>query len=60
MANTKKAKVTREMKEQWPEEIHSRHKEYIFKLIKIGSDRAKYSVIDIETGEQTGTIVFTQ
>ena len=56
--NTKKAKVTREMKEQWPEEIHSRHKEFLFKLIKIGSDRAKYSVTDIETGEVLGTPVF--
>ena len=58
VSNTKKAKVTREMKEHWPEEIHSRHKEYIFKLVKIGSDRAKYSVIDTETGKETGTIVF--
>ena len=43
---------------EWPKEVHSRHKEYIFKLTKIGSDRAKYSVIDIETGEQKGSIVF--
>jgi hypothetical protein len=58
VANTKKAKVTREMKEQWPQEIESRHGDYIFKLIKTGSDRAKYAVIDKETGEQKGTPLF--
>jgi len=58
VANTKKAKVTREVKEQWPQEIESRHGDYIFKLIKTGSDRAKYAVIDKETGEQKGTPLF--
>ena len=49
--NTKKAKVTKEMKEQWPQEIDSRYGEYIFKLVKVKSDRAKYDVIDTETGK---------
>lgn len=42
----------------WPEEVESRHGEFIFKLIKTSSDRAKYSVTDIETGELKGSIVF--
>jgi len=58
VSNTKKAKVTREVKEQWPQELESRYGEFIFKLIKIGSDRAKYSLIDVETGEEKGTPVF--
>ena len=43
---------------EWPKEVESRHGEFIFKLIKTSSDRAKYSVTDIETGELKGTIVF--
>jgi hypothetical protein len=58
VSNTKKAKVTREMKEQWPQELESRYGEFIFKLIKVGSDRAKYSLVDKETGEEKGTPVF--
>ena len=56
--NTKKAKVTREAKEQWPQGTQSRYQEYSFKLVKVMPDRAKYSVTDIETGEKKGTIVF--
>lgn len=52
VANTKKAKVTRESKEQWPNEIPSRHGDIIFKLIKVMPDRAKYSLIDAETGKE--------
>ena len=52
MSNTKKAKVTREMKEQWPKEVPSRHGDIIFKLIKIMPDRAKYALIDAETGKE--------
>ena len=58
VSNTKKAKVTREMKEEWPQELESRHGDFIFKLIKVGSDRAKYSLVDKETGEEKGTPVF--
>lgn len=56
----KAGKKINAMSEQagWPEEVESRHGEFIFKLIKTGSDRAKYSVTDIETGELKGTIVF--
>lgn len=44
----------------WPEEVPSRYDgEYVFKLIKTSSDRAKYAVIDIETGEEEGTLVFS-
>lgn len=50
--NTKKAKVTREMKEQWPKEVPSRHGDIIFKLIKVMPDRAKYALIDAETGKE--------
>lgn len=42
----------------WPEEVESRYGEYVFKLIKTASDRAKYAVIDVETGEEEGTLVF--
>jgi hypothetical protein len=56
--NTKKAKVTREAKEQWPQGTSSRYQEYSFRLLKVMPDRAKYSVTDIETGEKKGTIVF--
>jgi len=44
--------------EGWPQEVESRHGDFIFKLIKVGSDRAKYSLIDVETGEEKGTPVF--
>lgn len=37
--------------EEWPEEIKSRYGEYIFKLAKIMPDRAKYDIIDAETGK---------
>ena len=56
--NTKKAKVTREAKEQWPKGTQSRYQEYSFKLLKVMPDQAKYSVTDLETGEQKGTVVF--
>ena len=52
VSNTKKAKVTREMKEQWPEEVPSRHGDIIFKLVKVMPDRAKYALIDAETGKE--------
>jgi len=58
VANTKKAKVTREMKEQWPQGTSSRYQEYSFRLIKVMPDRAKYKVTDMETGEVKGTVVF--
>ena len=57
--NTKAATVKKESKENWPEEHFSYHKdEYVFKLIKIGSNKAKYSVTDLETGEQKGSVIF--
>ena len=57
--NTKAATVKKESKENWPEEHFSYHKdEYVFKLIKIGSNKAKYTVTDLETGEQKGSVIF--
>ena len=44
--------------QDWPQELESRYGEFIFKLIKVGSDRAKYSLVDVETGEEKGTPVF--
>ena len=58
VSNTKKAKVTREMKEQWPQGTQSRYQEYSFKLLKVMPDRAKYAVTDMETGKLKGTVVF--
>lgn len=52
VANTKKAKVTRESKEQWPNEVPSRHGDIIFKLVKVMPGRAKYALIDAETGKE--------
>jgi hypothetical protein len=37
---------------EWPDEVPSRYGEYIFKLDKVMSDRAKYKVIDVETGKE--------
>ena len=37
--------------EEWPEEVPSRHGDIIFKLSKVMSDRAKYELIDTETGK---------
>ena len=57
----KAGKKINAMSEQagWPEEVDSRYDdEYVFKLLKTSSDRAKYAVIDKETGEQEGTLVF--
>ena len=45
--------------EEWPKELTSRYSdEYRFELEKVMSDRAKYRVIDIESGELKGTPVF--
>ncbi len=40
-----------ESNEDWPEEVPSRYGEIIFKLIKVMPDRAKYELIDAETGK---------
>ncbi len=37
---------------QWPKEVSSRYGEYKFVLDKVMSDRAKYKVIDVETGKE--------
>ncbi len=38
--------------QDWPEEVPSRHGDIIFKLIKVMPDRAKYALIDAETGKE--------
>ena len=47
--------------EEWPEEVPSRHGDIIFKLIKVMPDRAKYALLDAETGKEwePGGRVFT-
>jgi len=47
--------------QEWPEEVPSRHGDIIFKLIKVMPDRAKYALLDAETGEEweIGGRVFT-
>ena len=36
---------------EWPQEVSSRYRDVIFKLVKIMPDRAKYELIDAETGK---------
>jgi hypothetical protein len=40
-----------ESNQDWPEEVPSRFGEIIFKLVKVMPDRAKYELIDAETGK---------
>tara|TARA_R110000868_G_scaffold31977_2_gene116776 strand:- start:607 stop:3036 length:2430 start_codon:yes stop_codon:yes gene_type:complete len=35
----------------WPKEVMSRHRDIIYKLVKVGKDRAKYELINKETGK---------
>ncbi len=44
--------ITEEKKNDWPEVVDSRYGEYKFELEKVMSDRAKYKVIDVETGKE--------
>jgi len=45
---------------EWPQEVSSRYRDVIFKLVKVMPDRAKYELIDAETGKvfELGGIVF--
>ena len=36
---------------EWPQEVPSRYGDIIFKLVKVMPDRAKYELIDVETGK---------
>jgi hypothetical protein len=36
---------------EWPQEVSSRYRDVIFKLVKVMPDRAKYELIDAETGK---------
>ena len=44
----------------WPKEVSSRYGDIIFRLVKVMSDRAKYELIDAETGKtwETGGRVY--
>jgi hypothetical protein len=50
-AAIEKAMDIKEMAEEWPKEVLSRHGDIIFKLNKIMPDRAKYELIDKETNK---------
>ena len=57
--NKEKIDALNENMGEWPKELTSRYSdEYRFELEKVMSDRAKYRVIDIESGELKGTPVF--
>ena len=57
--NTEKATVRKESIQTWPKTITSRYSdEYEFRLIKVMSDRAKYEVVDLESGKVKGTQVY--
>jgi hypothetical protein len=36
---------------EWPQEVSSRYRDVIFKLVKVMPDRTKYELIDAETGK---------
>ena len=36
---------------EWPQEVSSRYRDVIFRLVKVMPDRAKYELIDAETGK---------
>ena len=45
---------------EWPKKLTSRYgDEYEFRLVKVMSDRAKYEVVDLESGEVKGTQVYS-
>ena len=45
---------------EWPKTLNSRYgDEYEFRLVKVMSDRAKYEVVDLESGEVKGTQVYS-
>lgn len=55
----KNPKFLKENTSKWPKEITSRYSdEYRFELQDIKSDRAKYNIIDIESGKLKGTQLF--
>lgn len=57
--NKEKIDALNENMGEWPKELTSRYSdEYRFELEKVMSDRAKYRVIDIESGELKGTPLF--
>ena len=59
--NKEKIDALNENMGEWPKELTSRYSdEYRFELEKVMSDRAKYRVIDIESGEIKGTPVFAK
>ena len=49
--NTFNYKSLAEADGNWPKEVMSRHRDIIYKLVKVGKDRAKYELINKETGK---------
>ena len=45
------SKPLKENTTDWPKEVPSRHGDIIFRLVKVMPDRAKYELIDAETGK---------
>ena len=45
------SKPLKENTTSWPKEVPSRHGDIIFRLVKVMPDRAKYELIDAETGK---------
>ena len=54
------SKPLKENTTSWPKEVPSRHGDIIFRLVKVMPDRAKYELIDAETGKtwETGGRVY--
>jgi hypothetical protein len=54
------SKPLKENTTNWPKEVPSRHGDIIFRLVKVMPDRAKYELIDAETGKtwETGGRVY--
>jgi hypothetical protein len=50
-AAIEKAMDIKEMAEEWPKEVLSRHGDIIFRLVKVMPDRAKYELIDKKTSK---------
>jgi len=50
-AAIEKAIGIKEVEEEWPKEVLSRHGDIIFRLVKVMPDRAKYELIDKKTSK---------
>lgn len=56
---SKAQKQLKKLTQTWPKTVTSRYgDEYEFRLIKVMPDRAKYEVVDLESGKVKGTQVY--